>query len=643
VNTKEKISELAEQILMHKRKYYAGEPIISDADYDQLEAQLSKLAPEHPVLKLVGAETSENEKASHNPPMLSLAKTYDFDELMSWVKDRDILATLKLDGVALSVVYVNGAFHLAKTRGNGIQGEDVTQKIRWVDSCLPRIDNAEGTLEVRGELYCSETQFSRLFNEMESLGLEKPSNPRNIVAGVLGRKQYAELARFFEFSPFEVVFLESGLKTKFRTDFEKFNWLKKQGFKVGDVELLHNKDEIQKYLDKAKEFMTEGDVGIDGVVFSYNDLRLHEELGATSHHPRYKMSFKWQGQTARSHITSFKWLTSRFGAVTPVAVIEPVVLSGAKITNVTLHNASYVKLFNLKIGDEIEIIRSGEVIPKFLRVSQAVDGVYALPKQCPSCHGSLAYDDVRLLCYNSEKCPAQHIQALLNWISSAEIDSLSIKRLQEMLNLKLVHHVSDLYKLEIEDLLKLPLTKEKMAKKLYDSIQKTKHLPLVNFLTGLGINGMGKASWELVLETFETLEAIQKARFEEIIAISGFAEKTANQLITGMQNKRSDIEKLFAVGVHPSAYKKKMISSYVPLKGQTFVITGALSRPREEIEKIIEDAGGKVVGAVSKKITAVITEERDSTSAKAKKARELGIPFWSELQLSVITTPKASK
>lgn len=633
MNPRDKIAKLVEQILLHKRKYYAGEPLISDAEYDKIEEELQKLAPEHPALSMIGAEASDSPKVSHNPPMLSLAKTYDTEELMSWVKQREVVGTLKLDGVALSLIYEKGSFALAKTRGNGTQGEDVSSKIRWLKECPFQLKESVSRVEIRGELYCSETQFAHLFKEMESLGLEKPSNPRNIVAGVLGRKQHGELARFFEFSAFEVLFSEAEEK-KFHTEMEKFSWLKKQGFNTTEVELLKGKEAILSYLEKAKSFMSEGEVGIDGVVFSYNDLAFHEELGATSHHPRYKMSFKWQGETAQSTIEKFKWLTSRFGVVTPVAVIDPVVLSGAKITNVTLHNASFVEMYNLKMGDEIEIIRSGEVIPKFLKVTHPAKGHYQFPKTCPSCHGPLKYDEVRLHCLNADSCPAQQLHAILNWIFAADIDGLSIKRLEEIVKLKLIHHYSDLYTLGVEDFLKLPLTKDKMAKKLFESIQKTKQLPTVNFLTGLGISGVGKTSWEALLDVFHSVEGLQNATVEEIVAVEGFAEKTAGQIVSGLRAKKKDIEKLFSVGVHPTPYKKKAVTSKSALSGKTFVITGALSRSREEIEEAIERAGGKVVSAVSNKVSAVVTDDPHSSSSKAKKARELGIPFWSEEELN---------
>lgn len=628
-----RIDALVEQILFHKRAYDSGHPVISDAAYDRLEDELRALIPSHPVLELVGkGESSDGEKVPHDPPMLSLAKTYDLDELFAWTKDQALVGTFKVDGVALSLIYQEGALSLAKTRGNGRFGEDVTAKIRWVGECPSKLrSSVPANLEVRGELYCSEVGFAKLLTEMETLGLEKATNPRNIVAGILGRKQHIELARYFQFFAFDVLVKDE--QEPFRTEREKFSWLSSQQFKLFHIEFLDTKDAIKSYLQKAKEFLEEGDVGIDGVVFTYDDLKTHTELGTTSHHPRYKMSFKWPGQTAVVGIKRFKWMTSRFGVVTPVAVIDPVFLSGAKITNVTLHNASYVKLFNLKAGDSVEIIRSGEVIPKFLQVVKSAHGSFILPTVCPSCGGGLIYDDVRLLCNNQKTCPAQQLGAILNWIRYAEIEDLSAKRLQAMIDLGLVNHMSDLYKLSVADLLKLPLTKDKMAKKLFNNIQRTKRLSLPHFLSGLGIAGMGRTSWEALLQAFPSLDLIVKLSEADISQVEGFAEKTAHQIVLGLREKQEDIRLLSSVGVDPTPFVPKKTSEGV-LSGHSFVITGALSQPRDEVVKKIEKAGGQVISAVSKKVTAIITNELSSSSTKAKKARDLGIAFWSEEELN---------
>ena len=367
----DRVKSLAMDLMRYKKLYYQGAPAISDAEYDRLESELQALAPGHPVLDYVGAEPQgNNPKVAHGQAMLSLQKTYDSEELLSWKGDHGVVGTWKVDGNSLSVVYEDGALSLAKTRGNGRMGEDVTSKARWVSDLVPQIP-VSGTCEIRGELYCSEHHFAELVEEMLDLGLERPSNPRNIVAGLLGRKSHIDLARYFNFLAFDIISDEDDLN--FDNEMDKFKWLKKQGFSIPDPKLLKNNSEVLKYLDSVKAVMEAGEIGLDGAVFSYNNVAMHHELGNTSHHPRYKMSFKWPGQTAVATLKEITWATSRLGIVTPVAVIEPVELSGANITNITLHNAEHVMAYNLKAGDEIEIIRSGEVIPKFLEVKKAAE------------------------------------------------------------------------------------------------------------------------------------------------------------------------------------------------------------------------------------------------------------------------------
>ncbi len=626
------ISTLAEKILHHKRAYYSGNPEISDQQYDALEDRLRKLDADHPVLKIVGAEPSgTGKKAQHKIPMLSLAKTYQLKELNQWISDRPVMATLKVDGNSLSLVYQDGKLVLAKTRGNGKVGEVVTEKVRWVSDCAGQV-NFKEEVEIRGELYCSESQFLKLSKEMDQLKLEKPSNPRNTVAGILGRKQYTELARHFNFFAFDV--LHSDGRSPFKTEEEKFQWLIKSGFKVPDHKLIKTPAAVESFLEFAKGYMEQGDVGIDGVVFSYNDNALFEELGSTSHHPRYRMSFKWQGETAEVKINDFTWTTSRLGIVTPVAVIEPTYLSGAKITNVTLHNAAHVKLFNLKVGDEIEIVRSGEVIPKFLQVVKPAEGHYKWPEACPSCKSSLEFDDVRLFCPNRESCPAQQVGTILNWIKCAEIDDLSEKRLLPLIEIGLVSHMSDLYRLGVDEFKQIPLVKDKMAKKLFDNIAASKTMPLANFLNGLGIQGAGLVTWENLLEHHPSIEELFKLKPEDLEAIDGFAEKTAKQIIDGLADKKKDIDQLLKAGVRPKAPENESVNTEgLPLSGKSFVITGTMSRGRSEIEKDIKKAGGKTSSSVSKNTHALIIADPESTSSKAKKARQLGVQLWSEEKL----------
>jgi DNA ligase (NAD+) len=622
------VNELVKLILHHKKAYYGGKAEISDPQYDRLEETLKALIPDHPVLSLVGdGEESQFRKISHNVPMLSLAKTYELQDVLDWAEGQEVMATLKIDGNSLSLVYQSGELKIGKTRGNGREGEDVTDKIRWVSECIPKIP-LNGHVEVRGELYCSDSSFLELADEMVSRGMERPSNPRNIVSGILGRKQHQDLARYFNFFAFEL--LDSTGFAPFTTEVQKFESLQSFGFKLPDHKLCPGPDDVSSYLQFAQSFMEEGDVQVDGVVFSFNELAKHRELGSTSHHPRYKLSFKWAGETAVTVIQDIVWATSRLGIVTPVAIVEPVYLSGANLTNVTLHNAAHVSSYNVKVGDQIEIIRSGEVIPKFLSVISSSPGVSKLPEKCPSCGSTLNFDGVRLLCNQNTTCPAQISGTILNWIRAVDIEDLSDKRLQLLIDHQLIRTIPDLYRLKMEDFLKLPNTKEKMAQKLFENITASKNPTLAKFLRGLGIGGLGQASWIEICRHYGTLSGVRTLNATDLLKLDGFADKTAAAVVEGLERVSPIIDELLSLGISPvESTEKKGVGV---LSGMTFAITGALSKPREYFEELIETNGGKVVGSVSKKTSILLTNESASSSSKAKKAADLGVKIWTEVQ-----------
>lgn len=622
-------ASLAKKILDAKRAYYAGHAIMPDEEFDHLEAKLRALDSDHPVLRLVGTDLSSSSasKVTHGSPMLSLEKTYIIEDVLSWQSEDAVLGTEKIDGTSLSLIFKSGKLQLAKTRGNGLEGEDVTQKALWVPGIASIRPGSNEEFEVRGELFCSEEKFSELVKTMTSLGLDPPSSSRNIVAGVLGRKEHFQLASYFDFFAFEVIGVDS-----IKTEYEKFDWLHSLGFSVPDHRLLKSHDDVKNYLLHIQDLIQRKTHGIDGAVFTFNDLKKHLELGTTSHHPRYKLSFKWQGETARSKILNIIWQTSRFGVLTPVAVIEPVYLSGASITNVTLHNAAHVKTHDLKPGDEIEIVRSGEVIPKFLKVISSSKAIAAsIPTRCTSCNGPVIEDDIRIQCLNVNSCPAQVLGRILHWTESVGIDDLSEKRLQQMIDAGLIKNISDLYFLTFESVLTLPGTKEKLASKIITNIQKSKTLEVSVFLNGLGISGVGLVGWQKICQVFPTIEQLKSAQKEQIAEIDGFAEKSAQAIVQGLDQNKSLIQSLLEAGITLT-----VSDTPAALAGQTigvFVVTGSLSKPRADIEQDIRKNGGKLGATVSKQTKALITNDQESSSSKFKKAKELGIPIWSEDKL----------
>ena len=619
----DEIKVLERQIIKHKNLYYQGKPEISDFEYDGLEEKLKKIDPGNSSLLIVGSSIFKDEKIEHTHKMLSLNKTYKIDDLIKWQDNRVLLSTFKIDGSSCSIVYKNGKLVMAKTRGDGRYGENITKKILFLLH-IPREITIKETVEVRGEVYCTEENLVRLSSVMEELGLEKPTSQRNIVAGLLGRKENIELCEYLNFQAFELISEQEVLKT----EEEKFHFLQKLGFETPDFYLNNNEKDIGLRLGEAREFMSQGNYLIDGLVFSYNDLSLHNALGETAHHPRYKMAFKFQGETKQTDIESISWQVSRNGILTPVANVTPVEISGAVISRVTLHNFGVVKQFDLKVGDKIEIVRSGEVIPKFLAVLQSSENDFYYPKECPGCGEEVRVMNIRLICENN-LCPDKLKDEILNFIQKIGIDDLSSKRLEEMIRLKLITDIPSLYELKEEDLLTVEKVKEKLSQKILKSIMKSKEVDLITFLSALGISGGAYNKCEkIVLAGFNSIEKIMKMEQADLEQVESFAEKSATDFIQSLQSKKENIEKLISYGF----VLKADIASFVQseITGQKFCITGTLSMKRNELQKIVKKNGGIVQSGVSKETNYLLTNDVESGSSKFKKAKELNISIINE-------------
>lgn len=625
-----RVENLEVLIRHHKAMYYQGRPEINDFEYDKIENELRVADPNNLVLKVVGSTTT-GRKVKHDRKMLSLNKTYKEIDLEKWISGKEVVSTFKIDGVSCSIVYKDGLLELGKTRGDGTFGENITEKLLWVESIPSQLKGHKEKLEVRGELFCSEENFFKLSEEMEKIELEKPTSQRNIVAGLVSRKENIELCRYIEFRAFDV--LSDTLNIKSEKNKESF--LEGLGFIPEKFTLHKNMKTVTKELLKASLFMSEGSYQIDGLVFTYNDYLLHDELGSTAHHPRYKMAFKYAGDTKKTVINKIVWSVSRNGILTPVADVKAVELSGATIERVTLHNYGMVKLNNLKSGDEIEIVRSGEVIPKFLQVISDGKGRFGIPKNCPSCNSKTEVVEIRLFCTN-ENCSGKVKESILNFIQKIGIEDLSSKRLDEMMAKEIVRSVTDLFLIKQGDLLGLNKFKEKLEAKLLINIDNSKKSTLVTFLSALGIKGGAISKCErVVLAGYNNIEKILNLKLEDLTSIDGFAEKSSHDFLKSLQSKHKLIKSLLKVGF--TFEELESVTSDGLLSGKKVAITGSLSEKRSIVEAKVKGAGGIIVTSVTKKTDILLTNQQTSSSSKFKKAVELGIEVISEKDLEKYT------
>ena len=618
----ERIKNLEQKILNHKKLYYLGKPEVSDFEYDAIEEELASLNPDSFVLTMVGSDSFNTGKVPHATKMLSLSKSYSLDELLKWKGEEDLLSTFKIDGSSCSLIYEKGELVLAKTRGDGRFGENITEKALYLSSIPKRIET-NLSFEVRGEIFCSEVDFISLAKEMESRSLDVPSSQRNIVAGIIGRRENVDLAKLLRFQAFELITPEV-----FGHESEKLLKLSQFGFVTPDFSVHKNKKSVEKSLDEAQSFISEGDYLIDGLVFTYNKISLHQELGETSHHPRYKMAYKFKGESKQTEIESITWQVSRNGFLTPVANVKSVELSGANVSRVTLHNFGMVNQFKLKAGDLIEIVRSGEVIPKFLSVIESSKEEFSVPRVCPSCQEEVVEKEIRLVCLNNH-CPDKIKDEILNFIKKIGIDDLSSKRLEALIAKNHIQDIASLYQLTEEKLFTVDKVKEKLAKKIIKNIEESKNVDFVAFLSALGLRGGAYNKCEkIVINGFDTIEKILNLEISDLEAVESFAELSAKNFIESIQEKKELIKKLISYNFD---FKLPPVGNKSgPLEGVKFCITGTLSMKRSELQKLVKQNGGLVQTGVTKDTSYLLTNDTESTSSKFKKAMKLKVPLMSE-------------
>jgi DNA ligase (NAD+) len=662
-NIDKKIEALREKIRHHEYRYYVlDDPEISDADFDKLMNELKRSEAEHPQLitpdsptQRVGGKPREGfVKAKHSSPMLSLDNAYSEEELRDWERrvhelsgrtDLEYMCELKLDGMSLALVYGDG--HLARgiTRGDGNIGEDVTANVRTVRSIPLSIskDKLKKTgipidFEVRGEMLMPIAAFRKLNEEREKQGLAVFANPRNFTAGTVRQLEPSITAqRRMDF--FAYFLLKDG-QTFFDRQSKTMDALEAAGFKVNpNRKLAQNLDEVWKFIQSWEARRDSLPYEIDGIVIKVDRTTWQRELGFTGKAPRWAIAYKFAARGAVTEIEDIVPQVGRTGKLTPVAWLKPVPIGGTTVSRATLHNMDFIDQLGVKIGDWVEVERGGDVIPKVVKVVEDKDHPrghkqFEMPEHCPVCGGNIVRTpgEADHRCVNAN-CPAKLQGTILHFASRhvMNIDGLGEALVNQLTECGLVRNVADLYKLTTDDLLKLERMGEKSAENVLGEVEASKNLPLERVIYGLGIRMVGERTAQFLAEHFGSLDAIMNASAEELEEVNEVGPRIAESIVEFFadEHNRKLVDDLREAGLKFKGQKKEKGTK---LAGKTFVLTGTLERhTRDEAKKMIEDAGGRVSGSVSKKTDYVVAGS--DAGSKLDKARELGVSMIGEEQL----------
>lgn len=656
-----KIDLLREQIRHHEYRYFVlDDPEISDQKFDQLTAQLKQLEAEHPELitpdsptQRVGGKPREGfAKAQHSSPMLSLDNTYNEDELRAWErrvheltgrKDVDYVCELKLDGMSLSLGYDDGQLVRGLTRGDGTTGEDVLLNVRTVRSVPLSIPKEKlkkagipPNFEVRGELLMPTAAFKKLNEERERNGLATFANPRNFTAGTV-RQLDPSVTASRPLDYFAYMVLENG-RTYFDRHSRTLNALEAAGFKVNKHrKLVHSMEEVWDFIQQWEGKRDSLPYEIDGIVVKVDRASLQDELGFTGKAPRWAIAYKYAARGGVTKLERIRWQTGRTGKLTPVAELAPIPIGGTTVRNATLHNMDEIERLGVKIGDWVRVERGGDVIPKVVEVDKdhpRGKETVSAPEKCEACGTKVVRTEgeVDHRCVNAN-CPAKLTGTILHFASRGvmNIDGMGESLVMQLIERELVKNVADIYDLTKEKLLTLDRFADKSAQNIIDEIENSKKRPLERVIFGLGIRMVGERTAQFLAEHFGSMEDLEKASLEDLQGVNEVGPKIAESIVEFFSNaaNRKLVERLRHAGLKMKGQKKERGTK---LTGKTFVLTGTLSKySRDEAKKLVEDAGGKVTGSVSKKTDYVIAGS--DAGSKLDKARELGVTVIDETEM----------
>jgi DNA ligase (NAD+) len=657
------IEDLREKIRHHEYLYYVlDQPSISDQEFDQLMQRLKDLEAEHPSFvtpdsptRRVGGKPREGfVKVRHSSPMLSLDNTYNEEELRAWErrvhelsgrKDVDYVCELKLDGMSLSLGYDDGYLVRGITRGDGTVGEDVTLNVRTVRSIplsIPKEKLKKAGIplnfEVRGELLMPTAAFKKLNQERERAGLATFANPRNFTAGTVRQLDATVTAqRPLDFFAYQL--LESG-RTYFDRHWKTLEALDDAGFKVNrSRKLVHSMEEVWDFIREWEPKRETLPYEIDGIVVKVDRTVLQDELGFTGKAPRWAIAYKYAARAGITKLENVRWQVGRTGKLTPVAELAPVPIGGTTVRNATLHNMDEIGRLGVKIGDYVQVERGGDVIPKVAKVIEDKDhprGNQEIesPEKCPVCGTKVVRTEgeVDYRCVNAN-CPAKLLGTILHFASRGvmNIDGMGEALVTQLTERGMVKNVADIYKLTKADLLSLERFADKSAQNILDEIENSKKLALERVIYGLGIRMVGERTAQFLAEHFGSMEALANASVEELQGVNEVGPKIAESIAEFFRNpaNRELVNRLGKAGLKFTGEKKERSTK---LSGKTFVLTGTLARyTRDEAKKMIEDAGGKVSGSVSKKTDYVVAGT--DAGSKLDKAKELGVAVIDEREM----------
>lgn len=646
---KERIHELQTLLTRYNHEYHVEDnPSIPDTEYDALLRELIELESEHPEYKTdtsptvrVGGEILSNfEKVTHSSPMLSLGNAFNEEDLRAFDQrvrqnagDVTYMCELKIDGLAVSLTYENGRFTRGATRGDGTVGENITENLRTIHA-IPLTVDSDLTFEVRGEAYMPKSSFMNLNKKRIEEDKQEFQNPRNAAAGSL-RQLDPKLAAARNLS----VFLYSVTSPEALDAVSQSGALDKLdelGFKTNkERKLMTTIDDVIEYIDYWTTHRSELAYEIDGIVIKVNDLGMQDELGFTVKSPRWAIAYKFPAEEVITEILDIELTVGRTGVITPTAILEPVKVAGTTVGRASLHNHELIEERDIRIGDKVVIRKAGDIIPevvKSLKEERTDQAVYEAPTTCPSCgHETVKLEDeVAIRCINPA-CPAQLTEGIIHFVSrgAMNIDGLGEKVVRQLFDAELITDVSDLYKLQYDDLIELERMGDKKVTNLLTAIEASKAMPLSKLLFGLGIRFLGSKASRLIAEEYGSMAEVLKATKEQLIEIPEIGEKIADSIVTYTQNEDfiELVNKLGGAGLNLTEEKEEL--SGTVFSGMTFVLTGKLvEMTRGDAKQSIESYGGKVTGSVSKNTDIVVAGE--DAGSKLEKANTLGITVWNE-------------